>query len=871
MTRARLLALGGCAAIACAAPKATTGVAGPDAGDAAGTSAADDGGIASDSGISSDDGGNATDDAGVSGDDAGSAADAGDDGGVGPTGATGPTGYPWTVGPPTPPAEWLDTDPACSPTDWLAKYFHYRTRFRGDGTATNPGFVSIGPDTGQSIPPSWRTPDTDCSNDWSVQGCNVQPLPPNTLGALKWGDGTVWLGWYLATLGSEEAAFKALGVPTTETESDLFYALSAFDRLDRTAETYLGYPANLDGFFMRDDVPSGFVWADAAHTKMRYPRSDNGLVGYSCVSTEANCGTITVKDGYFISQDQIIEMMPGLALVSRMVPPGTVVQGMDLAQHAKEIVDRVVMYLKRNNWKIVGPDGTSPPNQWGGTALPYSNQIAKCANFITGNQLGTSDYRDLLSETAGAALTGAVDAAWDVQTLNNQSMVLALETVSDGWTVDKLVSRATDWDAPVFPMMNALLYGRGMPPGIDDNVVEAMLTTAPCGGPCYGTPGCVAVPGWSGEHRFKSPESRDGDVYDRTGEFTGLDYMLLHNLYVALKHGKYEVASGTAPVCRGETPLTEWTEVAPPRVGDTYDPWSSCNWRDFQTPFCGRPWVTWLDAAYRGDAHLFFPGVQLQCNGLAPCTFIASSDVGTEGPDLFLGGPGNDRFDAAGGGDCLYGFGGDDYLEGGQGMDELHGGPGNDKLCGEHCDVTELFGAPDVIYGDEGDDEIQGGPGADSLHGGPGNDVIYGDLGRDRIFGDEGDDELHGGFGDDYLRGGPGNDTIYGDEGDDKLYGDDGRDKLNGGPGNDILHGGAGDDFLMGGGGDDTLYGDDGDDRLCGGCGTDTLYGGPGNDSCRGETAEPPIFCIGEHGDQSFECESHASADDCLDPAFDAW
>src|SRR2546426_400587 len=84
-----------------------------------------------------------------------------------------------------------------------------------------------------------------------------------------------------------------------------------------------------------------YKWADAARTKFRYPRSDGGLQGYGCLASEENCGTITVADGYFMSQDQFIEMLPGLALIAKLVPAGTTVEGMELPHHAREIVDRV--------------------------------------------------------------------------------------------------------------------------------------------------------------------------------------------------------------------------------------------------------------------------------------------------------------------------------------------------------------------------------------------------------------------------------------------------------------------------------------------------------------------------------------------------
>lgn len=785
----------------------------------------------------------------------------------------GPRELPWTLGPVTPPpAQWLDTPPECTATDWLAKYFHYRTRLRGDGTASFPGFVSVGTRPGESLPASMRSAVADCATDWWVQNAQCRLLNvPHTNGKLEWGDTTIWLGWYLTTLASEHAAFKLLGVDTNETENDIYSALQAFNRLDEVAESF--FPGHLparDGFFVRGDVPGDFIFQDPAHTLMRFPRSDGGLTGYGCIESGTACGTPSTRDGYFESQDQVIGMLPGLAMVAKLVPPGTFVNGVDLAHESKAITHRMVTFLKSHNWVIRDPTGESPPNEWGGNAVGFSNQIAKSANFITDNALGVGDYRDAISITAGAGAVGLLDASWLAQNLSNQSMMLKLETVSDEWDPDKLARRAAAWDSPVFPMMNAFLHGRPIPAGVSANEVEAMLTSAPCSGPCHNVPGCEEAPGWKGEHRFKSPEQREGSSYGIYGEYNGLDYMLLHNLYVIMRHGKYQLDL-PRPTCRRATTLDAVIQHGA-SAATSYDPWDACNIQDFRRDFCGRSFAGWLDAAYRGEATIFLAGARLSCTPGSPCQATSSSASGTSGDDLYVGWNGTDTFEGGDGNDCLYGFDGADTLKGQAGRDELHGGPGNDTLCGEGCLAAELSGDPDVIYGDEGDDTINGGPASDQLFGGPGNDTIRGGPGGDFIDGEDGDDDLDGEMGEDTIHGGNGNDRLRGGMDNDMLFGDDGRDKLDGAMGNDQLSGGNGDDFLMGGEGDDTLNGGPGSDRLCGGCGDDTLRGGweSGADSCRAKAANS-LLCFGEHDPAAVECESDASPDDCRDAAFDAW
>ncbi len=59
---------------------------------------------------------------------------------------------------------------------------------------------------------------------------------------------------------------------------------------------------------------------------------------------------------------------------------------------------------------------------------------------------------------------------------------------------------------------------------------------------------------------------------------------------------------------------------------------------------------------------------------------LASSIVGTNGPDTIRGTPGADRISARGGNDKVFGLAGDDVLSGGSGRDYVEGGRGSDRL-----------------------------------------------------------------------------------------------------------------------------------------------------------------------------------------------
>ena len=97
------------------------------------------------------------------------------------------------------------------------------------------------------------------------------------------------------------------------------------------------------------------------------------------------------------------------------------------------MVHRLVSKLKGNNWKVIAPDGETPPAEWGGNAQGLSNQLAKAADRIAGNA-GVDDYRDALSQSVGAAGFAGLDATWSVQLWYNKGMAMELAAINNSWT-----------------------------------------------------------------------------------------------------------------------------------------------------------------------------------------------------------------------------------------------------------------------------------------------------------------------------------------------------------------------------------------------------------------------------------------------------
>jgi len=777
---------------------------------------------------------------------------------------------PWIASP----GEFADaTDPGvagCRDDDLLGKYLRYRARFRGNGSAAEPGFIVIGPGPGESIPASRREPTVNCKGHWSFAEC-PHVDDPDARGKYNWGDATVWLGDYLAVLALEYALFVELGLPTAETLDDLRLALAAFDRVDERAETFYDVPPARDGFFLRDDVPDDFhLQPDGSY---RWPR-DDGYLGYECVSADLICDPPSVEDGSYVSQDQAIALMWGMALVAKLVPADLAVDGVSLRDDAREKVHRMVWFMRKNGWRIVDPLGESPPDAWGGNAIGFSSGMAKVANRVCGADFGVDDYRNFASQTLGEASWVGLQVIWEQTHAYNRTHALRLAAANGVWDGEKMARMALGDGKDLYPLTWALLHDATLPAPWSDWRLEALLRSAPCGGPCFGTAGCSQPFGWMSESRTCGPNSRFGSRHHRESEYNGLDYLALFSAYYLYKHGAWLRRPGRTAVVRCDDFVGIRTLAAAGAPdGTLYDPAAGCAVAERELTFCRRAWADWLEDAYRGQVTIFAGGGRWLCEPGQPCRVVHDGTTHTRGDDLILGTPGADALYGGDGNDCLVGFAGDDVLEGGQGFDELWGLAGNDRLYGESANWIVLDGEGDVLFGGDGDDLLEGNGGKDELYGEAGDDELYGGPLVDFLSGGPGHDLLEGGSGDDTLHGGDGDDRLRGDGGEDTLWGDAGRDALAGGGGPDYLDGGSGDDLLLGEDGDDVLVtGDDwethdfGRDRACGGRGDDTIWAGWDGDACLGGG-----WLLG--GTDSVNgCEDgSATADDCRDAAFEDW
>jgi hypothetical protein len=207
----------------------------------------------------------------------------------------------------------------------MDKYWKYRDQLR-------KRFMKIGTAKGESIPASVIIPNRQYG------------LVDQSIGSImQWRDATVTLGYYWIVLATEYSLLNQNNENTQSTLNELYYAMQAFNRIDMTAEGYLGgnmdasaNPTDLNGFFIRDDVPhemaqnfendppipNGPIQPDPGNpNQMRggftgWENYDDGVAGNETQTTVSQLGNSE-------SLDQLTTIILGLHFIQRFIPDGT--------------------------------------------------------------------------------------------------------------------------------------------------------------------------------------------------------------------------------------------------------------------------------------------------------------------------------------------------------------------------------------------------------------------------------------------------------------------------------------------------------------------------------------------------------------------
>ena len=310
---------------------------------------------------------------------------------------------------------------------------------------------------------------------------NGRSIPANQRNdtEIHFGDATLYLGWYLAVLA---------------TEKDLDYkriddALLSLERLMQPC-----------GYFIRDDV-----------TEFK------GLKTYSDFLSP----NIHLKEE---SQDQTIHLLMGLMLMHRFTP----------GLRARYLMARIVGWIAKNRWIIRNPE--------------------------TGKAVARGPYAHAFSYPMSLICPKVKKKVWwifkfiwkhimhyfipRIYTATNLHLVSTIAAASNGWgdkTVKYLLKLVDRNSWYMYPMINAVLY-----PSWKKDVelsrweydICEMLYRAPEEGPNY-----HSLSPWRVAHLFLTEIERQegtGPPWAEGMRFSGLDFMLLHNLYLKLKEKNNE-------------------------------------------------------------------------------------------------------------------------------------------------------------------------------------------------------------------------------------------------------------------------------------------------------------------------------------------
>lgn len=462
------------------------------------------------------------------------------------------------------------------------KYWTYRKRFFDHFIVTSSDQNAHG----TNIPAHVR----------HLYGCSL--VDPGKI--LDWADGTIFLSQYINVLTTEYRLLKNNGQDYSETISLLAGALNTYLRLDKYAETFFqcnkdnNWPADLstlnppendiNGFFIRDDVPAEIIYYDAHHLE-----SDNYNDDYDIdINNVASTFTVLKKTGETscreVSMDQIWHLLLSMALVNKLVDD---CEESDFIKYghtsirwmAKEITRLMITWARHDQmrwwgdlpvlapWVIVNPVTHGPVGCHDGGEIitngPGSWAFGEAGTVIYGENL---HYWG--SDNQKFYFTDGLNWIFPIPSriMDNYSFfclstiignVLNADILNNGYdrTYGMLVAnvQASGGHFEHLPLIFKLLHNvSNEPPPYWYNELydikshcKSMLDQAPSCGPYsfhqYVNNDCVTeLPfayitendNWSSPNRLYDAASLVGiSPGNYTGFYNGLDYMLLYNLY----------------------------------------------------------------------------------------------------------------------------------------------------------------------------------------------------------------------------------------------------------------------------------------------------------------------------------------------------
>jgi hypothetical protein len=325
-----------------------------------------------------------------------------------------------------------------------------------------------------------------------------------------------------------------------------------------------GYPVcqftprtdGFSGFFIREDATQSIerILHDDSEDKWNIDviKSDHAFSLRPPCTTSFSPACYNVRRQNFMSQDQAIGLMIGLAMIKRLIPEnatvttcdGKIYKPLDIAvKITSAIVNRMDnTYSNRISWpgssdKSCCKKEAFLSNCEGGQGMYVMKGLKKVASYVDGASRNSS-----VREHASWSLLHGLNS---VSGNSNEMFWVRLKAL--GWDMGGdgrrplFESTCETRGLDILPLMNNLLYPQQPDIGINKELLKRMLCSAPCEGPCHKAGG-YPIPGPKGWPEFDCPNVIGwmGQKWENTNPLThhlswqsnGLDYMALHNLFM---------------------------------------------------------------------------------------------------------------------------------------------------------------------------------------------------------------------------------------------------------------------------------------------------------------------------------------------------
>ncbi|RLD47170.1 MAG: hypothetical protein DRI86_01190 [Bacteroidetes bacterium] len=382
---------------------------------------------------------------------------------------------------------------------------------------------------------------------------------------LYWDDATIGHGYYIAILATEYKLLNDNHKNTEQTIRELFFALEALNNLDYKAETRyydsnnkLGKPS-LNGFFIRDLASDSMK----KYTNYTWLNSNSNLLDVE----KLYGGSLDNKPNDAIaemSKDQVIFLMVGLRLVQKLIPENLSYietnksktfrnsNNYFIRKEAVEIANRILKYISKNSktafplvyyhWNIINPVTNNNVDR-GFNAFSQALGFEKL--YKTFNNQDSSLFTKIGEKAAAKLVSGGTKMLLNPVVKNGEGhMVLTLAAISNQWgkkTKRKLENKCfknyknnANYDYLV--LLYSVLFDDTLEINRQPYFLK-LLNSAPLNGPFnYNHNNEFANFEWSTSRRYTRPENRGENTQSHPGDYNGIGFMLLENLYNIYYH-----------------------------------------------------------------------------------------------------------------------------------------------------------------------------------------------------------------------------------------------------------------------------------------------------------------------------------------------